>query len=195
MQGKRSRRASGQAGFSLAEVLVVLVVVGVLMGITWAAIDPVRSQVESGMLTVGSTLQWAQREAVARQHDVIVSFDLVGNQLVLHEDANNNGGRDEGERVRRVSVGEAVVFGRANAPARSFGSQPVSFAAGPDGMPAVTFRRNGSASAAGGAYLTSVRAAAGDSRRTRDTRAVEIVRATGRVEWFRFVGTGWKRGF
>jgi hypothetical protein len=35
----------------------------------------------------------------------------------------------------------------------------------------------------------------GGTKWNRDTRAVEIVRATGRTEWFKYNGTAWTRGF
>ena len=62
-------------------------------------------------------------------------------------------------------------------------------------VPAVIFHRNGSASQSGGLYLTSVRANAGVLEHQRDTRALELFRATGRPEWYRYDGTNWTRGF
>jgi prepilin-type N-terminal cleavage/methylation domain-containing protein len=182
-------------GFSLVEVLITVVIVGIILGFAMSAIDPLRSQMESAMLGVGSSLQGAQRESVARQHDVVVTFDAAANKVELHFDANNNGVRDGGERVRVVALEGQVTFGRANAPARAFGAGPISFPPGGGGLPALTFRRDGSASIAGVLYVTSRKAAAGAPKRTGDTRAIEVVRATGRVEWWKYDGTAWRRGF
>lgn len=174
---------------------MVIVIIGILVGLALPAIDIVRPKVESGMLSVASTLQAAQREAVARQHDVIVSFDVANNLMVVHFDANNNGARDGGERVRSWPLHDELVFSRGVAPARAFGGGPINFPNGPTGQPTVIFRRGGSASAAGGLYLTSRQSVAGLAKRRHDTRAIEVVRATGRTEWFRYTGDQWRRGF
>jgi hypothetical protein len=58
----------------------------------------------------------------------------------------------------------------------------------------VTFYRNGSASEAGGAYITS-RRAIGDPKYVSDNRAMRVERATGRAEWWHYSGTTWVRGF
>jgi prepilin-type N-terminal cleavage/methylation domain-containing protein len=181
-------------GFSLVELLVVITILGILAAIAYPSIDALRNSAESAMLQVATGLQAAQREAVARQHDVLVIFDAANSRMQLVFDANNNGIRDGAERTRGIALERQIVFGRGGAPARSFGPGPVTLS---DGSSTLVFRRNGSASASGGLYLTSVKAVAGDTRRMRDTRAIEISRATGRIEWFKYTGSGstWIRGF
>ena len=181
-------------GFALVELIVVMVLIGILASIAYPAIDSLRYSAESAMMQIGTTLQAAQREAVSRQHDVRVVFDAANGRLRVIYDLNSNGTADGGERVRGVALEPQIVFGRGGAPARPFGGGPVTLS---DGSQTITFHRNGAASASGGLYLTSVRAAAGETRRVRDARAIEIVRATGRIEWFRYTADGstWLRGF
>ncbi len=182
-------------GFTLVEMLVVVAIIGILAAIALPNLNVFRPQVESAMLSLGSGLQAAQREAVARQHDVLAIFDPAIPQVQLVFDANNNGVFDGTERGRVIPLEGAVVFGRATATARAFGATPINFPAGATGQPTLIFHRNGSANIAGGFYLTSVPAQGGDTRRQSDTRAVEIVRATGRVEWWRYLDNNWTRGF
>lgn len=183
---------TGNRGFSLAELLAVVVIIGVLTSIAYPAINSLRAHSEAAMTTIGTTLQAAQREAVARQHNVVVVFNTAAGRLQLIFDADNNGAQNGAERVRGVALERFVVFGRGAAPARAFGAGPLNL---DDSKTTLTFRRNGSASASGGMYLTTVRGAAGSSKWARDARAIEVVRSTGRIEWFRYNGEAWIRGF
>lgn len=176
---------------TLVELLVVIVIIGVLIRIAYPAINSLRAQSESAMLSIGTTLQAAQREAVARQHDVIVNFNVAQRSMQVIFDANNDGVQNGAERVRGVALDKSVSFGRGLALARPFGPGPISF---DNSLQALTFHRNGSTSATGGLYVTTARGVA-LAKWARDARAIEIVRSTGRIEWFRYNGTAWIRGF
>jgi hypothetical protein len=169
--------------------------IGLLAGIVLPSIDVTRYRLDSGIQVVGTTLLASQRTAVTRQHDVIVTFDEANRRLVVHSDANNDGQVNGSEHRQVVALENAVVFGRGGAPALGFGGAPINFAETVNGLPAVIFHRNGSASSAGGLYLTSPHAAAGGATHARDTRALGMVRATGRAEWWRYNGSAWLRGF
>jgi type II secretory pathway pseudopilin PulG len=182
-------------GFTIVEIVIVLSIIGLLTAIVAPRIDLERYQVNTAMEGVGATLLMAQRMAVTKQHDVIVIFDVANAGIMIHEDANNDGTQDDGERVRREPLGDKVVFGRAGAPAHRIGDEVVTFDRAVEGRPALTFHRNGSASEAGGFYLTARRAVNANGDLPGYARAVEIVRATGRVSWHRFVNDTWQRGF
>jgi len=174
---------------------VTIVIAGMLGAMALPRINIGRTEVESVMVGLGTALQAAQREGIARQHDVLVSFDQVAGTMQVIFDADNNGALDAGERSRTIPIGPQVLFGRASAPARAFGANPVNFPMGGNGLPTLVFHRNGSANFAGGFYVTSVKAQGGTPANQSDTRTVEIVRATGRVEWLRYIGGNWVQGF
>ncbi len=181
-------------GFTLIEMLIVLVVIGLVVGIAAPKIDVTKFRVESAMQGVGTTLLAVERQAITQQHDVIVMFDVTNNLIRIHDDANNNGIVDPGERVRGMPLGEGIVFGRAGVTPRPMGTAAVNFTKVVNGLPAVVFHRDGSASEAGGFYLTSIRAATSGTHLD-DTRAVELERATGRASWFKYGAAGWQRAF
>jgi prepilin-type N-terminal cleavage/methylation domain-containing protein len=195
MSGKGSSTPRTTAGFSLVELLLVVVIMGMLGAIALPKIDVAGIQVSSAVQVLSTTMVAAQREAITKQHDIILTFDAVNRQVRLAWDANSDGDIDGGERTRGVTLDDRVVFGRGNAPARGMGGNPINFDDVIADLPALTFHRNGSASGIGGFYLTSRAAAAGDATKTNHTRAVEIIRATGRTEWWRYSGTEWVRGF
>jgi prepilin-type N-terminal cleavage/methylation domain-containing protein len=183
----RERTLSGpfRDGFTLVELIIVALVIALMSAIALPAITPQRTAPEGGAQVLMTALMMAQRMAVTEQRNVIVRFDIAAADVVLHVDANHNGQVDAGERVSRVSLGEDVQLGTP-APPRAGETPPVTFSDRIDGMPAVTFRRNGAASEAGAVYLTWRRAEPVDGR------LVSLARATGRSEVYRFVGGSWQ---
>lgn len=181
-------------GFTLIEVVIVAVIIGLLAVIALPNIDLPRYRIDNAMRSVGTSLQAAQRRAVTRQHDVVVLFAVSEQTIRVHEDANNNKQQDSGELVRAVPMGDQVAIGRGNAPSHPLGSGPVTFSSDGGGVPVVTFHRNGSASEHGGVYLTS-RRAINTGGHPEDTRLIEIERATGRVSWWRYLPPSWRQEF
>ena len=176
-----------RGGFTLIEILVVIVVLAILSAIAIPRIDVDKYKVQAGVRAITSTLAYSQRLAVSLQQDVRVAFDSANSRLRIHEDDDNDGVMDPGERVTYTTLDNGVIFGRGITPAHAIGANAFNFTRTQGGLPVVIFRRDGSASEAGGFYLNTVRAvAAGSSNKT---RAAEIVRASGRVVWYTY-GTG-----
>ena len=186
-----------RSGFTFVEMLIVVIILGMVAAFVAPKIDLTRFQVESSMQWIGLTLLAVERPAITQQHNIIVQFDQTKQSLRIHEDRNNDGLVGAGERVRAVSLGEAVVFGRGGATAMFIGPGPITFTKTVGGLPAVIFRRDGSASEAAGIYLTSTRAARYSGGYLQDSRAILLDRATGRASWYRYNNSNstWVKGF
>ena len=176
-------------GFSLIEIVVVLAVVAVLVGIVAPRVDLARYEVDASARLIEGVLQQAQRTAVQRQHDVLVSFDTSLNLIRTTYDANNNRVLDPGERRSSAGLTDGTRFA---APPFGLGGGQVPAINGQslisnDGYPTVIFRRNGAASSNLEVYLGST------DRPAAHLRAVGVVQSTGRAQLYRRAGAGWKR--
>lgn len=184
-------RRSG--GFTLVEMLTVMTLMIILLGIALPAIDVSRFRLNSEVQNVALMINTAQRLAVLRQYDIVLTFDEDESRIRLHHDENNDGLVNGGEETRFIPLGEGVVFGRGGADALPQGDAVISFTREQEGLPALTFRRNGSASEAGVIYLTSIPAARGEDL-SEHTRAITIERATGQVTCLTYRTSEWEIG-
>ena len=196
MSTLRAVRPTRRTAFTLIELLIVVTLIGIILGFAVWKIDIARYQINGDQQVVGSALIASQRQAIAKQHNVIVVFDNAHSVMRIISDNNNDGRLNAGEAVRSIALGERVRYGLGYATAMPWGSSPISFTGteGSSGLPAVTFYRNGSASESKGVYLCSTRALT-DAAYAKDVRAIHVERATGRAEWFHYDGSTWVRGF
>jgi prepilin-type N-terminal cleavage/methylation domain-containing protein len=175
-------------GFSAIELLLVCAIVGIFATLAYPRVNFTQFQVDSGARTVRVALQNAERLAVTRRYDVVVSFDQINKRLRILEDRNNNDAVDNGERVTYVPLEDGVHF--KTPPAGLSG--PVNTAVSGsnlktiDGMPSVAFRRDGAASTDLEVYLAS------SKELPNDWRAIQVVQSTGRTNWFRYLSGLWK---
>jgi prepilin-type N-terminal cleavage/methylation domain-containing protein len=188
--GPRSQTTSGM---TLIEILAVVVLIGAMAAIAVPKLNFQAYRVNGAVRGLNGVLSRAQRMAVTNQSSVNVLFDLGTNAIRIHEDDDNDNTIDANERVRTYPIGEGVVYGRGTAPKRLYDATQISFTRRMNGMPELIFRRDGSASENGGFYVTSTNAAA--AGRSSDARSVEVIRATGRSEWYRYTGSAWERKF
>lgn len=183
-----SRRQS-RRGFTLLELTVVLIMVGIIAGMAVPRLNYEKYRADAAMRTVRTVLQGAQRNAIMRQTDVVVAFDIANKQMRIIEDANNNCVYDSGERSTLRPLEDGARFA---IPSVGYGSTPSGAVTGSNlctiaGLPAVQFLRDGAASTNLDVYLTSSRGSAVDNR------LVRVTMATGRTESFRYNGTTWTR--
>lgn len=184
-----ARNSDATPGFTLIELMIVLVLVGIVAAIAFPKIDSMRYRVDGGVRVVQAMMQQGHRLAIQRQHDVLFSVDVAGGRVRLVEDRNNNGAADAGERVVWRSLEQGLLFSR---PSRGVNGPVTDAFVGPRlralDLPTLIFRRSGSVSSEAQLYLTSARGV------TTDFRAVLLTQSTGRTASFQMKASGWQPG-
>ena len=181
MQRPFIRHQRRRSGFSLLEMVVILMLAGILGALMYPKIDVGRYKADSVVTTVRSVMQQAQRASLVSQHDVIVKFDIAASRICLTWDANNSHGYDTGERTSCTTLSSGNKF--ATPPVGIRGAGVTEAVVGTnvkkvENMPTVTFHRDGSLSSELEIYMSTV------SSPIR-WRAVTVVQATGRTDWYR----------
>lgn len=192
------RHIRTRRGFTLIEILIVIVMIAIVTAIAIPHLNVARIRSKSAVISMGTTMLALQREAISKQHNIVVVIDATKPLLQIVYDSSNNLSLDNGERERPIPLGQGIVFGKpAGVTARSFGASAVNFTTteGSSGLPAMVFYRNGSAKEYGGLYVSTSQAMAGAPNHQGETWAMELVRATGRPQWYRWNGTTWITGF
>lgn len=180
--------SSRRAGFTLIEILIVVVLIALVAGIAVPKLNVSKFKADAGARLLVSTLQLAERTAVQRQHDVVVSFDYTRNRMRIHEDRNNNRTVNAGEPVRYRSLEEGVRF--ATPPRNlSGGTSGLAAVTGADirtidGMPTIIVHRDGSTNTSAEIFVTTPRTV------VTDFRGVRLAQATGRLTWWIYNASG-----
>ncbi len=179
-------------GFSLIELLLVISMIGVLAALVLPKIFVDNTQVDTATRTFGMSLMVAQREAIARQHNVLLVFDTSAHTITTVWDANNNATADAGEKTRPFLIPERVVLGRPASVSplgTATASVPVTLKLGD--KPMLVLQRNGSIDRSVTLYLSTISSMAGSPNV--DARAIVLARATARPDWYAWTGSKWRR--
>lgn len=179
---------SRRSGFTLVELLLVLMIGAIVLMWALPNIDVAEMRVRSSEQQLATTVLAAQQRAVMKQHDVRVLFDTAQRRIIVHDDTNNNATRDAGEQERTVTLEDGVLFTTVSSPTP--GAPAVTFAAGAEGWPVLTFHRGGFGSQSGSIYIGTVRSERGE--RPTDARQLQVERATGRVTRHHVAGGIWR---
>src|SRR4051812_10930476 len=103
-------RPKTRRGFTLAELMVVVVITGMMITLAIPRVDTTKWRADAIATIVRTTLQYAQRQAITRQHDMVVSFDTTGDRIRTFWDANNSGTLNSSERVTWRGLDVGVLF-------------------------------------------------------------------------------------
>lgn len=179
---------SRRRGFSMIELLTTLIIMGMIAAMAVPRIDMSRMRSDAGVRQITTLLVQAQRTALSKQYNVIISIDAPNNRLRLVEDKNNSITYDTGDRMVWMALEPGVRF--VPSPTPIDGMSGIVVFLRPkviDTYPSVIFRRNGAASSDGAMFISAKPTDPGA------TRAVGITQSTGRADAYKYTGTAWVR--
>jgi prepilin-type N-terminal cleavage/methylation domain-containing protein len=176
-------------GVTLIELMIVVVLLSLVSALALPKINFAQYRTDDSVRLVRTTLQNAQRLAITRQYDVIVSFDTVNQRMRVIQDLNNNYQLDAGEIANWVPLDGGVQFATPSAGVNGVVSHSI---VGPNvinvnNLPSVVFLRSGSASTSLEVYLMS------NNANGSAWRAVQVTQSTGRTVWYRWLASIWNR--
>jgi prepilin-type N-terminal cleavage/methylation domain-containing protein len=185
------RITRARRGFTIIELAVVLIMVGIIAGTAMPRLNYQRYRAEAAARVTRAVLQSSQRAAIMRQTNMLIVFDVPGRRMQIIEDSNNNYQIDSGERIRIRPLEEGAQFMLPTAQVPGTGTATTAIS-GPNlrtvaGKPAIAFLRDGASSTDANIYICSARCA------PENQRALILTQASGRTESWRYNGSVWKR--
>lgn len=183
--------ARARAGFTIIELCVVLIMVGIITGMAVPRLNYQRYRADAAARVTRAVLQTSQRQAIMRQTNMLIVFWVAGRRMFIIEDSNNSYTYDAGERirVRPLEEGAQFVMPTAKVPGTATPTSPVTGAsmATVFGLPAIAFLRDGASSTDLSIYICSARCP------PENQRALILTQSSGRTEAWRNNGSTWRR--
>ncbi len=185
MSTATGRRPLCTTGYTLLEVLIVMVMIATLVAIARPRLNAPRYRADGAIQMFRNALTQAQRTALINQYDVIVIIDTVHQTLKVSEDANNDGVIESDEHSLSYPLTDGVTFIVPPIGLDSVVSVPVvgSQLGSVGGLPTITFRRDGAATSDLQLYIAT------PPKPGRIYRALRLVQSTGRSDWYLYNAT------
>jgi prepilin-type N-terminal cleavage/methylation domain-containing protein len=186
---KRNRR-----GLTLIEMVMVVVIIGIMAKVAIPRFDINRSRSDGAGRLARVLLQEAQRNAITRQSNVIVSFDPTYSRFRMVQDYNNNDTINTTDLVTYRKMAEGALFSKPawTGAVGQDGTVPAAAINGAglktvSGLTTLIFRRDGSASSDVTLFITT------RANVPTEYREIVVNAATGRSDMYKFNGTTWIR--
>lgn len=193
----KTRKQNGSRGFSILELLVSVLVMGVMVAATLAEMQPTVQQfrANSGAYMVEGQMRLARQTAIAQRRDVILTF--TGNNQATLTIQNIPAGTTV---LSNFFLPPTVVFmqwaANGDTPDAFGDALPVCFNYSPapvgacSNPPVIQFQSDGTLIDANGNQLNGS-IFLGVSNIPTTARAITILGATGQVRMYHATGSGW----
>lgn len=178
-------------GYTLIEMMIVVTLIAIVTATAMPHIDYQQGRQDAAIRAIRGVLQQAQSYAVSSQHEVWVVVDAGHNRIIAVQDPSDSNQYVATDHHWSVPMQDGVLLGLGSvtplpgdaAPTGGVAiTTPTTIAAG--ALSSVTtgfvFRADGAASSNAQIYVTSVRGY------TKDSRAIDVTQATGRVDWYHY---------
>jgi prepilin-type N-terminal cleavage/methylation domain-containing protein len=186
--GMRNRRR----GLTVIEMVMVIAIIGIMAAVAVPKFNINRYRADGAGRLGLILLQEAQRNAITRQSNVIVSFDSAYNRLRVVQDYNNNDTINTGELVQYRKMADGARFAQPNwtGAVGADGTSSTGAITGTglttiSGFPTVIFRRDGSASGNVRIFITT------NVGFKTEFREIIVTQSTGRTDLYKFNGSTW----
>ena len=186
---RRKRR-----GLTLIEMVMVVVIIGIMARVALPRFNIDRYRADGAGRLALILLQEAQRNAITRQSNVIVSFDSLYNRFRVVQDYNNNDTINTTDQVQYRKMAEGAMFAKptwtgavgqdGTAPTAAFSGSGLTTVSG---FPTIIFRRDGSASGSLTIFVTT------RANVPTEYREIIVTQSTGRAELYKYNGSAWIR--
>jgi prepilin-type N-terminal cleavage/methylation domain-containing protein len=107
-----TKRLRNEAGFSLIEMMVSLILMTILFGVAVPAMSRYMRthEVLGAANNLAADLRLCRQRAVAESNNWIFSWDLGAGTYRMHDDDDNNGAEDAGERIEEKTLDSDVTL-------------------------------------------------------------------------------------
>jgi prepilin-type N-terminal cleavage/methylation domain-containing protein len=186
-------------GYTLIEMMIVVTLIAIVTATAMPHIDYQAFRQDASARAIRSAMQGAQAYAVSSQHNVFVAIDQPHSVLYVVYDYNDNLQWDQanGEHVIAVPLQDGAQIAQppsalpgAGAPTSGIGmttpNNNLQVAGKTTSTQGYVYRADGAVSTDVQIYINSKRGL------VKDWRAISIIPATGRVDWYKYVNSTWK---
>lgn len=180
--------AGGEAGFSLVELLIVIVIIAITAGIASMVITDVLPTVhaDSALDMVVSQLQQAHEDAIDQRRNYLVTF--AGTHELIINRVNLDGTETQvADYFLSSGMTYTVITGVPDTPDGFDSGTPLNFGDGNN----LSFNSDGTVFDGAG-RLVNYEVFMAIAGRTTSARAVTVMGATGRLKGYRYNGSAWK---
>ena len=184
--GTHIRKKHSEAGYSLIEILVVILILGVMSGMAAAIMTNVIPTVhaDSSMDMLVGELRQARQMAIDQRRNFVATFKGT-NEFVLVRQELNATQTPIADYFLSNNVAYTLITGVPDTPDGFGNSQAVNFA----GTNQIVFVSDGTVTA--GNNLVNGTVFLGTTKSPATARAITIMGATGRIRGYQYNGSAW----
>jgi len=183
-----------EQGFSLIEMMVVVLITMIVAAMALIALDPTRQQVQAdaAMVQVASQLRLARETAIEQRRDVLVSFDTTANTITLTQQNLPSGSTVLSTIPLQVPARFMLMPGMSDTPDGFGDISAVYFEGVTDGPVGMGFQSDGTF-IDGVGNLVNGTVFLGITGVPSSARAVTVLGATGKIRMYKASGSGWQQ--